>query len=236
MRTYAARLNPLVLLAFGFASLAGSFAIRDTASAVAGVCAYAVAAVVFLPSWRYPLACLALCGLSAGLLAFSTWRLGNGDYAVVAGLRLLVLAWPGAVTVGFVDPSRLGDHTAQRLRVPSRFVAAFVAVLQRVATLSATWQQLDRARRVRGLGPGRNPIATATHAGAMTFGMLASSLRGASRMSVAMDARGFADAHDRTWAEPATWSRLDTRGLVLAVLLGLVPVVTRVLSSGVGPW
>src|SRR4051812_7745623 len=99
MRTYVARLNPLVLISFGFASLAGSFAIRDLPSAVTGVVAYAVAALLFLPSWRYPLACLALCGVSAGLVAYSTWRLGNGDYAPVAAMRILVLAWPGSVMV-----------------------------------------------------------------------------------------------------------------------------------------
>jgi energy-coupling factor transport system permease protein len=141
-----------------------------------------------------------------------------------------VLAWPGAVAVGFVDPSRLGDHAAQRLHVPARFVASFVAVLQRVTTMSTTWQQIDRTRRARGLGPGRRPVAVVVHAGSMTFAMLASSLRGASRMSIAMDARGFATAQHRTWAEPATWTRLDTAGLVASVALGAVPILARLAS------
>lgn len=230
MRSAVARLNPLVLVSFGFASLAGSFAIRDVPSAVAGVLAYAVAAVLFLPTWRYPLACLALCGVSAGLVAYSTWRLGNADYAPVAAMRILVLAWPGSVMVGFVDPSRLGDYAAQRLRVPDRFVASFVAVLQRMTSLSTTWQQIGRTRRARGLGPGRDPVAITRHAGSMTFSMLASSLRGASRMSIAMDARGFASAQRRTWAEPAPWTFLDGLGLGVALLLGAVPVVARVVT------
>jgi energy-coupling factor transport system permease protein len=230
MRQVVVRLNPLVLVSFGFASLLGSFAIRDMPSAVAAVTAYAVAAVLFLPAWRYPLACLALCGVSAGLVAYSAWRLGNGDHAAVAAMRILVLAWPGAVAVGFVDPSRLGDHVAQRLHVPARFVASFVAVLQRVTTMSTTWQQIDRTRRARGLGPGRRPVAVVVHAASMTFAMLASSLRGASRMSIAMDARGFATAQRRTWAEPATWTRLDTAGLVASIALGAVPVIARLAS------
>ncbi|NRQ48777.1 energy-coupling factor transporter transmembrane component T family protein [Aeromicrobium stalagmiti] len=230
MRQLVVRLNPLVLVSFGFASLLGSFAIRDLPSAVAGVVAYAVAAVIFLPSWRYPLACLALCGVSAGLVAYSAWRLGNSDHAPVAAMRILVLAWPGAVAVGFVDPSRLGDYVAQGLRVPARFVASFVAVLQRVTSMTTTWQQVDRTRRARGLGPGRNPVAVVGHAGSMTFAMLASSLRGASRMSIAMDARGFATAQRRTWAEPAPWSRLDVVGLAVSVALGAVPVVARLLT------
>jgi energy-coupling factor transport system permease protein len=103
-------------------------------------------------------------------------------------------------------------------------------VLQRVTTMTTTWQQIDRTRRARGLGPGRRPVAVAVHAGSMTFAMLASSLRGASRMSIAMDARGFATAQRRTWAEPATWTRLDTGGLVASLALGAVPVVVRLLG------
>lgn len=230
MRAGVQRLNPLVLLSFGFASLAGSFAVRDLPSALAAATAYALAAVLLLPSWRYPLACLALCGVSAGLVAYSAWRLGNGDHAPVAALRILVLAWPGAVVVGFVDPARLGDYVAQRLHGPDRFVAAFVAALQRVSGLTGTWQQLARVRRVRGLGPTRNPLVAVRYAGSMTFALLADALRGASRTSVAMDSRGFADATRRTWAEPAPWTRADSVGLALAVVLGAVAPVTLLLT------
>lgn len=229
MRGWLASLNPLVLLWVGLASLFGSFAIRDVPSAVAGAAAYAVVGLLLLPTWRYPLACLALCGVSAGLVAYSAWRLGNGDHAVVAALRILVLAWPGAVVIAFIDPSRLGDYAAQRLRVPGRFVASFVAVLQRVTDFQATWQQVSRARRVRAMGPD-GPVGTVRHAGAMTFAMLASSLRGAGRMSIAMDARGFATATHRTWAEPAPWARRDTVGLVVATAVGAVPLLTRLLT------
>lgn len=221
MRSQLARLNPLVILWVGFASLFGSFAIRGEPAAIAGVVAYAVAGLLLLPSWRYPLACLALCGVSAGLVAYSAWRLGNADHALTAALRILVLAWPGAVVVAFVDPSRLGDELAQRLRVPGRFVASFVAVLQRTTDLETSWQQIARVRRARGLL--RDP-------GAMTFSMLASSLRGAGRMAVAMDARGFAGATRRSWAEPARWARRDTVGLVVAAALGAVPVVAALIS------
>jgi energy-coupling factor transport system permease protein len=44
-----------------------------------------------------------------------------------------------------------------------------------------------------------------------------------------MDARGFATAHGRTGAEPATWTRPDLVGLALAAALGAVPLVTFLL-------
>ncbi len=229
MRGQLARLNPLALLWVGFASLLGSFAIRDLPSAVAGAAAWAIAAVLLLPSWRYPLACLALCGVSSALVAYSAWRLGNADYAPVAALRILVLAWPGAVIIAFIDPSRLGDHLAQRLRVPGRFVASFVAVVQRMTDFQSAHQQISRVRRVRALGP-TGLTGPVRHAGSMTFSMLASALRGAGTMSIAMDARGFATARHRTWAEPAPWQRPDTVAIVVATALAAVPAITRLLT------
>lgn len=224
MRSLILHVNPLVLIAVGLCSLLGSFAIRDLRVALIAVGVYAVAAILLLPSWRFPLLCLGFTSFAAISIVYSTWRLGGHDEreALTAGLRIVVLAWPGSVAVGYLDPSRLADYLAQTLKLPARFVAAFSAALQRFASLGSAWQQLDRARRVRGFGPSRNPIATGRYAADMSFGLLVNALRGASQSSIAMDARGFADAHDRTWAEPAPWTRLDLIGLAFAIALGAV--------------
>lgn len=230
MKSFILRVNPLVLIAVGLCSLLGSFAIRDLRVALIAAAAYAVAALLFLPSWRFPLLCLGFTSIAAASIVYSTWRLGGHDEreAITAGLRIVVLAWPGSVAAGYIDPSRLADYLAQTLRLPARFVAAFSAALQRFASLGSAWQQLDRARRMRGFGPSRNPIATGRYAADMSFGLLVNALRGASQSSIAMDARGFADAHDRTWAEPALWTRLDLMGLAVAIALGAVAPILAV--------
>lgn len=226
------RVNPLVLLTVGLGSLLGSFAVRDLTVAAVALGAYALAAVLTVPSWRYPLACLALCSIAALSLVWSTWRLGGHDEAeaLTAGLRIVVLAWPGSVAAGYIDPARLGDHLAQSLRLPGRFVAAFSASLQRFWTFVREWHELERSRRARGVGPSRNPLANGRYAAGAAFALLVQALRGASRTSVAMDARGFADAQRRTWAEPATWNRADVLGLVAATALALVAPVTLLLT------
>lgn len=226
------RVNPLVLLAVGLGSLLGSLAVRDLTVAVVTLGAYALAVALTVPSWRYPLACLAFCSVAALSLVWSTWRLGGRDEAeaLTAGLRVVVLAWPGSVAAGYVDPARLGDHLAQSLRLPGRFVAALSASLQRFWSLVREWQELERVRRARGVGPTANPLANLRYAAGTGFALLVQALRGASRTSVAMDARGFADAHDRTWAEPATWTRADVAGLAVAVLLALVAPATLLLT------
>ena len=231
MRSFVLRVNPLVLIAVGVCSLLGSFAIRDLRVALIAVGVYAVAAILLLPSWRFPLLCLGFTTYAAVSIVYSTWRLGGHDEreALTAGLRIVVLAWPGSVAVGFLDPSRLADYLAQTLHLPARFVAAFSAALQRFVSLGSAWQQLDRARRIRGFGPSRNPIATGRYAANMSFGLLVNALRGASQSSIAMDARGFADAHHRSWAEPAPWTRLDLIGLAVAIALGAVAPILTVL-------
>ena len=232
MRSLVLRLNPLVLFSFGLFSLIGSLFVRDLGVAAWAVGAYAIAAFLFLPSWRYPLLCLALSAVAAVTIVYSTWRLGGRDEreAITAGLRILVLAWPGSVMLGYLDPARLGDYLAQSLRLPARMAAAFSAALQRFMGFHLAWQQLDRVRRARGFGATRNPFTSGPYITNMSFALLVQALRGASTASIAMDARGFAIAHDRTWAEPAEWTRLDKAAISLAAVLGAVPVVAFLAS------
>lgn len=235
MRAGITRVNPLVLLAVGAFSLVGSLWIRSLPVAVAAVTAYGLAAVLLLPGWRYPLLCLAFSALAAVTIVYSTWRLGGRDTpeALTAGLRIVVLAWPGSVAVGYLDPSRLADYLAQSLRLPARFAAALGAALQRFTGLQQTWVQLERTRRARGFGPSwREPVVAVRTAADTAFALLVQAIRGATQTSVAMDARGFATAQDRTWAEPAGWSRLDRAGLALAAALGAVPMLAWVALPG----
>jgi energy-coupling factor transport system permease protein len=231
--TAVTRANPLVLLAVGLFAVVASFGVRSLSVAVAMVGVVIALAVVFVPglaghSWRL-LAPL----VGAASVAFSTWLLAGHDegVAALAGLRVLVLALPGVLVAPFIDPSRLGDQLGQRLRLPARPVVAATASLQRFEDLGAVWEQLHRARQVRGLGPGRNPFARLRHVAGLTFGLLVATLRGSARMAVAMDARGFATARRRTWAEPAAWTRYDTLVLAGAVGFAALPYALTALAA-----
>ena len=229
MRSAVLRANPLAQLSIGLFSLLGSFWIDSLAVALVAFGAYVVAAVLLLPGWRYPLLCLGFTAIAAVTIVYSTWRLGGHDVeeALTAGLRIVVLAWPGSVMAGYVDPSRLADYLAQTLHLPARFIAAFAAALQKFTGFGLAWQQLERVRRVRGFGATRNPVSNARHAANMSFALLVQAMRGATSASIAMDARGFATAQGRTWALPAPWVRLDVVAIVAAALLGVVPAIAR---------
>lgn len=212
------RFNPLVLLAMALAPAVGSPAIRTMDIAVVCVVIHVVAVSVLVPSWRYPALCLALVVLPVASITWSTWWLGGRDLevAVVAGLRTFVMAWPGAVAVGYVDVARLGDYLGQSLRVPGRFAAVLSAALQRVGGAWQAWHEVERARRARALP--RRPFA-------MAFTLLVHTMRDATRTSIAMDARGFASATSRTWAEPAVWTAWDRAAAVTALLVGALPTL-----------
>ena len=232
MRSWITTANPQAQLSVGLFALIGSYWIHDVHTGAVALGAYVAVVLALAPGWRYPLLCLLFTSMAAATIFYSTWRLGGHDEAeaLAAALRILVLAWPGSVAIGYVDPARLGDFLAQSLHLPARFVAAFSAALQRFADYGHAWTQLERARRVRGMGPTANPVSWVRHGGSMAFAMLVHALRGASQTAIAMDARGFASAHDRTWAEAANWTRLDRAMLVAAALLGgIAPVASYVL-------
>jgi energy-coupling factor transport system permease/ATP-binding protein len=147
--------------------------------------------------------------------------------AAGAALRVLIIVFPSAVLIPFVDPDALGDHLAQRLRLPARPVVASAAALQRVHTFGDIWAEIARARRVRGIGASpRSPRAVLAEVGALTLGMLVRSLQAAANLAVAMDARGFSTAYRRTWWAPAPWRRADT----FVVLCCLLPLGVAVLG------
>jgi energy-coupling factor transporter transmembrane protein EcfT len=163
---------------------------------------------------------------AASLGASSWWLAGNDPQtALAAGLRILALVLPASLVAAWVDPSRLGDELAQWLRLPARAVVASVAALQQLEELSTTWTSLDRVRHVRGLGPTRSPWSRGRHVGSLTFALLVHTLRRSGQLALAMDARGFATAHRRTWARAPHWGGRDTVLVALAALVAATPLV-----------
>lgn len=231
MRQAVVHANPLALCVVGIAAVPGSLAVRDLDTGLVAVGAYLVAVLLLTPSVRYAAICLALAGFAGLTVAWSTWRLGGHDEALAAtaALRIVVLAWPGAVVAGYIDPTRLGDHLGQNLRLPARPVVATTASMQQLGALLGDWQQIDRSRRARGVGRHGGLLVRARVAGLMVFALLVTALRAGTSRAIAMDARGFDEAGRRSWAEPAPWSRLDVAAAAVGLLLAAVPLVHHLL-------
>ena len=180
---------------------------------------------------RGVLARLAPAALALVGVGWSAWLLGGRDVEVASGaaLRVLCLLVPSAFVVGFLDPERLGDHLAQRLRLPPRPVVAATAALQRVQAFDTLWRELMTTRRVRGIRADRGPVQRGREAVVVTGGLLIGALGQAATLALAMDARGFAEARRRTWAGPAPWRAGDTLALAAGLLVIVAGVAARLL-------
>ena len=215
MRTGVLRANPLVLLSVGVFSLLGSFFITDLTTAYVALAAYALAAA-------RPAAGLAVPARLPGLLAVR--RAHRRVLGLAAGQRRARTgprAGPAAGRAGLAGLRRRRlprPGPAERLPGPD-------AAAARPPRGRASVPRCSASRRSATPGPSSSaPVAlaasgrpatrstTARYAGGMSFALLVHAMRGATRSAVAMDARGFATADDRTWAEPATWTRLDVAG------------------------
>jgi energy-coupling factor transport system ATP-binding protein len=236
----AGRCGPLSLLLASMVLVLGAPFISDLPSALMAFGVELALAPLVLgigrPPWR-PL----LPGLLAiASVSFSNWLLSPGrevSAGLLAGLRVAFFVLPGVLLAARIDPSALGDHLGQRLRLPARPVVAAVAALHRFGALGEHWTQLGRVRRVRGLGAGRSVTGRGRSVVAMTFGLLVETLRQAGRMAVAMEARGFSAAvrgSRRTWAEPAPWRVGDSLMLALGLVVAAIPLFIRFLLISPG--
>jgi energy-coupling factor transport system permease protein len=225
----ATRCGPLSLLAVALLPFAGAVAISSVQVGLGSLLGVALLAVLVTRDWRSTWWRVAVVLFAAASVAVSTWLYGGQDLDSTGGaaLRILYLVLPSALVTPYLDPIALGDHLAQRLRLPGRFVVVSVAALQRLDQIADVRDQVARARRARGLGGDGGPMARVRAAASVLFGVLVATLRGSGRVSVAMDARGFAGAHRRTWAEPAPWLLADSLVLLVGVGLAVLPWLLR---------
>lgn len=225
-----ARVGPLSLLLASFVLMAGGLTMPGLVPGAIASVALAVTLVVLAGPHGIGWLRLVPGLLALASVTWSNWFLADPrdlEAALSAGLRIAYFVVPGVVFAAFIDPSALGDQLGQRVRLPARPVLAAVAVLQRLDTLAADWQELAMARRARGLGPTPSPLSQARHYTSMTFALLLTSLRQAEQLAIAMEARGYGllgqRGHRRTWSQPAPWLAADTALLVLSALFAALP-------------
>ena len=224
-------------------------AVLARATAVAKLCAAAILmGVLFFASGPITpglivagiVAALPLADLGVGTLLLRTWPLlvaafmvgllnvllapaGPGgpdvETGLALGLRLLGIALSGVLALARTDPTDLADSLQQQARLSPRLAVGVLAAVRMLPILAAEWQLLGMARRARGVSAGWSPVLAARLAFGKLLALLVGAVRRATRLALAMDARGFG-ASGRTIARPQRM-RLADVGLILAsVALG----------------
>jgi energy-coupling factor transport system permease protein len=251
-----ARANPVAKLAAGLCiTVALLFSVDWVSASVALAFELALVPLLGVRPWTlarrtWPLAAAAaLAAYSTALLAAKTgpvWlQLGPvvmTEHSVLAGvaigLRGLAIALPGVFLLFSTDPTDLADGLAQKLRLPSRFVLGALAGMRLVGLLVDEWRTLGLARRARGVGTGHSYVARSRAFLGQAFALLVQAIRRATRLAVAMEARGFGGMVDgrpapRTWARESSFSRLDAWVVAAGVLIAALAVGAAVV---LGTW
>ncbi len=235
-RVPADAFNPLTLCLMGIFAAIGSFGVHTWQGGLLSLVPTLLLLTITLRTVRGTLLRLFPVMFSALGLAWTTALLGEAPalsreawlVALKEALRITVFVAPGVLTFTCVEPTGLGDALVQRLRFPARPVAAGVAGLVRTGHMRSQWDTIVQARTLRGLGSARSPKLLAS----ATFALLVDGLRGAELQAIAMDARGFATAHRRSWALPSPVRAVDAAGVLIAVVLLIWPWIAEAIVHG----
>ncbi len=135
------------------------------------------------------------------------------------GVRLLTIAGVGVVTLATIEPTDLADALVQQLGVSPRFAVGALAALRLLPILAEDWQLIRLARRARGVDAGRSALAAAGIFFGELLTLLVSAVRRATRLALAMEARGLGSRPCRGIARPQRVGAEDLALLVAAALL-----------------
>lgn len=234
-RAPLARAHPLAKIAAGFVVMLGLFVTVDvvTSAIVLVALAGAVAASGLEPRTLGVRAAPLL--LSATGIAFFNALLGDTGIAggVAVGLRLVGISMAGVLAVATVDPTDLADALVEHLHAPSRFVVGALAAFRLFPLFSREWDTLGLARRARGIEADRTFAGRLAAFPGRALGLLVSAIRRATRLALAMDARGFGSRDCRTIARPRPFASGD-----VALVAGAIAVVVAATTASIalGTW
>jgi energy-coupling factor transport system permease protein len=152
---------------------------------------------------------------------------------VAVGLRVLAVALAGLLAVLATDPTDLADSLQQQLGLSPRFAVGALAAVRLMPVIAHEWQILRLARRARGVSAGRSPWAAIRIVAGQLLSLLVAAIRRATRLAVAMEARGFGSRECRSVARPQGMLRADWILIAAAAALAASAVLVSVLA---GTW
>lgn len=152
---------------------------------------------------------------------------GSVYFACATFLRVLAIAMPGVILALGLDPTDLADGLVQLLHLSPRFVYGGLAGMRMFTLLQEDWRALGLARRSRGLGD----EGAVKRALSQAFGLLVLSIRRATKLATAMEARGFGGSGPRSQARVSSLHAIDVVGYAIAVAVPAIALTAAVLTG-----
>jgi energy-coupling factor transport system permease protein len=247
-----ARANPVAKLAAALALLVALFASLDGVTAAVIL----VALVALLPvsgltigallgrTWLVGMVAVGIAVLNVlfaaeqlgpTVIAAGPIRIGAETLANGGGLalRLMAIALAGILATATSDPTEMADALVQQARVSPRYAIGVLATLRLLPLMAQEWQTIGLARRARGVEAGHSPIAAVRLFLGRLMALLVGAIRRASRMALAMEARGFGAMPCRTTARPRRMRAVDWGWMIGAVVLASAAIW---ISVSLGTW
>jgi energy-coupling factor transport system permease protein len=157
----------------------------------------------------------------------------NAAAGAAIALRIIGISLAGMLAVATIDPTDLADALVEHAHAPSRFVVGALATFRLFPLFSREWDVLGLARRARGIEADRTYVDRVSAFPGRALGLLVAAIRRATRLALAMDARGFGSRDCRTLARPRALTRGDGALVAGALLLALGATS---LSLALGTW
>lgn len=156
-------------------------------------------------------------GTSIVLAQLGDWRLTLGAVLIglATALRVAAVVMLSLVTGVSTTGPELVRALVQNLRVPYRIGYTALAALRFVPRFGHELEVIRAAHRVRGMDHGRGPVAWSRRTIGLAIPLLASAIRHAERVALAMDARAFGAHATRTERTISRWRARDTLFVVL---------------------
>jgi energy-coupling factor transport system permease protein len=151
--------------------------------------------------------------------------------ALTVALRLLALALPGIVMFAALDPTELSDALITHWHANPRIAVGSLAAVRMAPLVAGDLRQSYAARRTRGV-LSRNPVRGAGLVFGTVAAVLITAIRRATRLSVAMDARGFDAGLPRTVARLSLWRTRDSVVVASTVAVCAIAVAASKIAAG----
>lgn len=141
------------------------------------------------------------------------------DVGLSLGFRVLCYVSYSLMFVMTTGPTQLVLSLIQQGRLSYRLGYGILAAYRFLPLLQTEFELIGAAHKIRGVGSGRGPLGALRRWRSYVIPLLASAIRKAERVAIAMDSKGFGASSHRTYYQEMKVSISDIAFLVCVVAL-----------------